>query len=173
MYPQILMTCILLWCPSAFAFPNISAEFEAVGGIQAHQKKVNAAIEKSAKQFNFLVRGLARNRLKETNPVYGTIHVDYQQPPILRMASEEASLALSGVHLEAHPFTTPKGESVTVDQAIGPSHIQRTFYTKTGRRSVTYVLNESHTELKLTVSVSSEYMDTDLTYELVYRQADK
>ena len=82
---------------------------------------------------------------------------------------ESASLALTGTNLESHPFTTPKGEAVTVNQTIEANRIKREFFTKTGRRSVTYVLDESHETLTLIVSVSSEYMASDLTYELLYR----
>ena len=115
---KAILACILLWSPSAFAFPTISAKFEAVGGLDAHKKTVEEAIDTAAKQFNFLVRGLARSRLRETNPVFGLIEVDYEAPPTLRMASESASLALTGTNLESHPFTTPEGESVTVNQTI-------------------------------------------------------
>lgn len=166
---RALLACILLWSPSAFAFPTISAKFDAVGGLEAHKQTVEDAIDSAAKQFNFLVRGLAKSRLRETNPVFALIEVDYEAPPTLRMASESASLALTGTNLESHPFTTPKGEAVTVNQTIEANRIKREFYTKTGRRSVTYILDESHETLTLIVSVSSEYMASDLTYELLYR----
>ena len=170
MFRRIIGTCFLLWAPTAVAFPSITAEFKAVGGEQAHLKTVEDAIERAAKQFNFLVRGLARSRLKETNPVYGLIALDYRSPPVLRMSSGKATLELSGTHLEAFPFLTPNGESVTVDQTIEESRIHRVFHTKTGQRAVTYELDESQTHLKLSVSVSSQYMKEDLTYELLYEQ---
>lgn len=157
-----------LMSTQAWAFPNVKGEYVPVGGVEAHQKVVTAVVEETAKGFNFFVRGIARKRLVETNPVFGVIQVDYKAPR-LTMSSGDASLELVGTKLEKHPFTTPKGEEVMVDQLIYDKSAKRVFYSNTGRREVVYTINDTLDVLTLEISVHSKYLSTPLSYALQYR----
>ena len=121
---RLCMVLGMLLCSvsSANALPDGKYTYVADPTVAAHETTVNAAINKTAKTFNFLFRGFIRSKLRGINPVYDHIVVDYTAPTLV-LSSGALSMSLTGVDLKGYPHTTPKGSRLrwTKRSAIGLS----------------------------------------------------
>ena len=150
------------------AFPETEGFYIAEGGLEVQRQVAENAIEQAASQFNFFIRGIARKRLRDSNPVYPDINLDYQNQS-LSLSSGADQLKIDGDHLEKFPFVTPKGLKVQVDQFVGPDKAKRVFHSKDGRREVVYRLTDKNTLLLVDIAIHSPSLYKPMSYQLRYR----
>ena len=68
---------LLCWPTLGWSLPQGKWSYTAEGGYDAHKKIIDDEIEKVAMTYNFLLRGIARSKLRRSNPVFGTIGLSY------------------------------------------------------------------------------------------------
>jgi hypothetical protein len=154
--------------PVSQAFPEAQGTYLAEGGLAAQQQVVESAINTAAAQFNFLIRGIARSRLRAVNPVFPDIKLHYSKQSF-SLSSGADELTMEGDTLEKFPFVTPKGLQVTVDQFVGEKEVKRVFHSEDGRREVIYQLAEDKSLLLVKITVHSSHLHQPMSYELRYR----
>jgi len=149
-----------------FAFPEGRRIYQAPD-MEAHQQVVTEAIEKAASQFNLFIRGIARSRLKDSNPIFSAITFEYSGQT-LSLEGGGKSLVMDGTKGERVPFVTPKGKHIEVAQFIEDGEARRVYYNADGRREVQYKFGDNGESLTLHVSIYSKYLDEPVTYRLRY-----
>ena len=161
------LACLLNGLP-AMAFPEGKRTYVAEPNLDAHQQTVKQAIDETARTFNFLFRGLVRSKLRQINPVYDHIVVEYSDPT-LTLSSGDLAMTLTGKAVAGHPHTTPKGLSVTVDQTIDEWTVRRRYNAPNGYQEVLYTVDASLKTLRLDIEVGSRHFSAPMRFELMYR----
>ena len=169
MLDRLWMVVGMLLCSvsSANALPDGKYTYVVDPTVAAHEATVNAAINKTAKTFNFLFRGFVRSKLRGINPVYDHIIVDYTAPTLV-LSSGDLSMSLTGVALKGFPHTTPKGIPVTVDQEIRDWTVRRRYDAGNGYQEVLYTFESEHKTLIVDVWVGSRHFSEPMQYRLYY-----
>ena len=168
MKARILMVFLLgLWPAVSGAFPQGERTYKAVQGLQTQEKVVAAVINEAAAKFNFMIRGIARSRLRASNPVFGAITVSYDGAALTLSANGDA-LRLTGTNGGRIPWETPDGRKIEVEQFIQPQLAKRVYYNKDGHREVVYNISEDLKALTLNVTLHSKYLKTPVQYQLQY-----
>ena len=133
---------------------------------RAASDDVRVAVERSAGEFNFVLRPFARSRLTKANPV----------PQKVRIAYTETDVS---VQLDAAPpVTAPRdGHKVTWTRDDGKSFqltahleggaLRQTFKGDEGQRTNVYKLRPDG-KLAMEVTLTSPRLDKPLTYTLVF-----
>lgn len=125
---------------------------------------VNAAINAVVKKMNALTRGIARRRLRATNPAYEHI--------TLAFTSDAARVTAGGATVTLPASGAPvkwnrNGETLTVTGHRNGNTFVETFVAKDGRRTNTFTATSDG--LVLQVNVTSPRLPSPLTYRLVYK----
>ena len=162
-----VFAALLFWPAFGWAFPQGKWNYVAEGGYDAHKKTIDVEIEKVAMTYNFLLRGIARSKLRSSNPVFGSIGIAYDGTT-LTTSSDDKSLALDAKNGERIPWVTPDGRPIEVEQTIQGDVVKRVYYNDDGYRVVTYTLGPDQKSLTLEISLHSTHLKQPLKYRLRY-----
>jgi len=130
---------------------------------------VKAAVERSAAEFNFFIRGIARSRLTKANPVPQKVRIAY--------TDNDVSVQLDA----APPVVAPRdGRKVTWTRDDGAKFdltartengaLSQSFKGEDGARTNLYKLRPDG-KLAMEVTLTSPRLDKPLTYTLVFTRA--
>jgi hypothetical protein len=130
---------------------------------------IEAAIRRSTQRMNFLVRPIARSRLRRVNRTHQTLefHID--------------SLMLHSAYDHKPPIVSPRdgvmtrwtredGEQFSVTSTVAGDSVVQTFHAKDGQRENVVTLNEDGSLLTVRITIRSPRLPDPLTYRLVYRR---
>ena len=161
-----MMSFVLLW-----AAQPVAANDRLAGTWNLERSAsddINAAINETVRKMNVLVRSVARNRLRKTNPAYSRITIAFTATDARISAGpgEPVVLPLSG---KAIRWKRSDGEVFTVSGSMRGGSFVETFEAKDGRRTNSFSLGGDR--LMLNVSVTSPRLPSPLRYRLVYRRS--
>ncbi|NUP13698.1 MAG: hypothetical protein HOW73_47285 [Polyangiaceae bacterium] len=135
-------------------------------GAQAEVEARDAAIDGVVGQMGMLSRGIARDRLKESNPVASTISVSADQGSVtIAMDDRSYTAPLDGTPVKVKGIT---GDELDLSVKIGDGLEQTFSGDEKGRINSMRIENN---RLILTVVVHAEALPTKLTYTLTYERA--
>ena len=152
---------------------NIAAAADSIDGAYtidaALSDDIPAAIERSVAKLNFLIRPIARSRLKKINPAYRQIAIarapgevlvtfDARQP--IRMPDNGAAI----------DWTREDGEKFKLKCDWRETSLIQIFVAEDGQRRNEFALMPDAT-MVLHVVLDSESLKESLRYKLVYRRA--
>lgn len=127
---------------------------------------VDQAINDAVRRMNVFTRGVARGRLRRTNPPYANVRIAfYGDNAEITAGPSRLVLPLSGA-----PVTWKRdGETLTVTGRMESGSYVETFDAKDGRRTNVFSAGSDGT-LTMSVTVTSPRLPKPLTYRLVYRR---
>lgn len=130
---------------------------------------VAEAIDTAVAPMNFAIRGIARNRLTKTNPVYERLTIAFP--------GDKASVRYGSKPAAASPAdgTTVKwkrddGEVLDLTSRVADGRLTQTFSAPDGARRNVFSVGEDG-RLTLATTVTSSKLPKPLTYKLVFRKA--
>jgi hypothetical protein len=125
-------------------------------------------IEKGTSRLNFLVRRIARSRLKKTNQPYLTavIHRTGGQVSIGTDGADPVVTPADGAVIE---WTREDGETFAVNTVESQGGIRQTFTAEDGSRENLW-LPMAGDGLELQVTISSGKLPEPIRYRMVYRR---
>ena len=129
----------------------------------------NEVIETAVEKLNFVMRDIARGRLKKLNPAYrqvavtsspNEISVAVDNQPPLRTPAKGAPVAWVG----------PDGGKVNASMQLAGRRLAQTFTSADGRRVNDYTLSPDGRTLTMQVTETSPRLSQTITYKQVYRR---
>ena len=129
----------------------------------------NEVIETAVEKLNFVMRDIARGRLKKLNPAYrqvaitsspNEISVAVDNQPPLRTPAKGAPVAWVG----------PDGGKVNASMQLTGRLLAQTFTSADGRRVNDYTLSPDGRTLTMQVTETSPRLSQTITYKQVYRR---
>ena len=129
----------------------------------------NEVIETAVEKLNFVMRDIARGRLKKLNPAYrqvavtsspNEISVAVDNQPPLRTPAKGAPVAWVG----------PDGGKVNASMQLTGRLLAHTFTSADGRRVNDYTLSPDGRTLTMQVTETSPRLSQTITYKQVYRR---
>jgi hypothetical protein len=147
---------------------SLAAQDSGFGGVWKHASDsgIEAAIEETVKDMNFIKRPIARGRLKETNPAYQrvTMTIGSQEIAIQYDARNPIKTPASGT---AVPWTREDGKTFQVTAKVDGNKLVQTFKNDEGERTNIWQLGADG-KLNLAVTVKSGSLPKPLTYSISF-----
>ena len=142
--------------------------FQYAGG-QSERKALDDAIEDIVQEMNFLIRPIARSRLKEANVVPGSIGFAKRGVELeIEMAGKRPlSAPVDGTAVFR---TNSHGERIKVVQRVSQPKLHQHCSGSQGEREIHYVLDEDGKRLTAHITIRSERLPKPLQYRLTYRR---
>lgn len=132
------------------------------------QQVVSEAVEDAANQFNFMIRGIARSRLREGTPVHSRVEVSFEGDQVtVRFGDESYTTTLGRTEVRRNP----EGEEMRVTQRIRPNgQLEQVFETEGGTRRYVYT-PLSDGRMRIATTTDSPQMPQPMYFMLDYRRA--
>lgn len=143
--------------PPAGTYVFVPEESEGI------DEKVNEAVA----HMNFLIRGVARGRLKGANEPIDRVEIRYDGDSVRVMLRDDPPIVSPRDGAFA-PYRRPDGEVVQVRTALSPGVIDQVFDSEDGDKRMVYRLRPDGL-LALEVEVLSEKLKEPFTYTWVFR----
>lgn len=131
---------------------------------------VNQAIETAISRMNFVIRPIARGRLKKTNQPYHRIAISHTNSEISVKTDNRAPI-VTPANGTPKDWTREDGEKLKVSTEWENGKIVQTFRAEDGQRINTYSVSPDGSVLSMLVTIRSEKLPKPLTYTLRYRRA--
>lgn len=139
----------------------------AFDGGASERSQIAQSVDTATEEMNFVVRGIARDRLKKTNRAPETIELSRQ--------GEQLTVVIDGRRyegvLDAKPVTVTgiTGDDVEMTYRIAGDQLLQTFRGEDGGRENAFRLVDSDTVV-MDVRVFSPRLPADILYSLTYRR---
>ncbi len=156
----------LLLCTGAVAQdPELHGTFVSAGTPRA---VIEQAIHSATAKMNFLVRAVAKSRLKSTNPLYQRIEIanDGTQITVRYDKSKPVVMPADGSTVK---WTRDDGEQFDVSARAQGAQLQQTFKAEDGQRLNEFTLTPDGS-LTLAVTITSPQLSAPLQYTLAYKR---
>jgi hypothetical protein len=139
--------------------------------VPEHSESIDAAIDAGVARINFIVRQIARPRLRKTNTAYQqlafrleadtlSIQMDQRQP--IRLPASGATV----------PWRREDNELFEVNARLSDGALVQQYVAEDGQRTNVFTLSENGRTLHLQVTVRSPKLKDDVVYRLAYRRTD-
>lgn len=147
---------------------RLAGTWTYVGG-ESQRTRLGEAIEAAVQQLNPVIRGIGRKRLTESNKIREsiTITVDGDRVTTIFVAGRPVSGTLGG---PAFDWTNDEGKTIKVRFTLVKGRLVQDFTDKDGARRNTFTVDASGDKLNLSVTISSDRLDTPMKYALSYRR---
>jgi hypothetical protein len=131
---------------------------------------VDAAIEAAVSPMNFLIRPIARSRLKKTNPIYRRIVIARNADEIVVMPDDRKPVRSpsDGSTIE---WIREDGEKFRVRADWRDSTLSQTFIAEDGQRTNEFSLDAGGAAMQLKVTITSERLNKPMTYKMGFRRS--
>jgi hypothetical protein len=137
--------------------------------VPAESETIDQAVDKAVSHLNFLVRGIARNRLRGANKPISRIVIQYPDDNVYISFREDEPPTISPRSGEFVPYTRADGEVVQVQTEFGDGTIRQFFDSDDGQKEHLYRLRPDGM-MALEVTVFSERLREPFTYTWVFRR---
>jgi hypothetical protein len=135
----------------------------------AASDNIDTAVDQGVKGLNFLVKHIARNRLKKLNPTYRTVSIAssarevsivVDNQPALKMRTDGSSVV----------WISPAGGKTNVKARLEAGHLLQEFDSSDGHRVNDYTLSADGRILTMQVTETSSRLSAPIKYKQVYRR---
>jgi len=127
------------------------------------------AINSATSRMNFLIRPVARSRLRGTNPAYQRVVIGREGNRI-RIEMDDAPAVVAPRDGTPIRWRRADGEQLDVTVNAEPARVTQTFRAEDGERENLLVLSPDGRTLAMTVTIRSPQLPEPLTYTLRYRR---
>lgn len=163
---RIAVLALTLASANAFAQdPVLQGTFVSAG---TSKEVIDQAIATATQKMNFLVRAVAKSRLKATNPLYQRIEIsnDGAQITVRYDKGQPIVMPADGGTVK---WKRDDGEQFDVSARAQGARLQQTFKAEDGQRVNEFSLAPDGT-LTLAVTITSPQLSAPLNYTLAYRR---
>lgn len=166
----LLLLCVFLL--SAFSLQVRAANSDIAGRyvyVPERSSSVDQAVEKTVAEVNFVLRPIARSRLKKTNQPYQSITLTASADK-LSITTDKRDPIVTPANGTPIKWKREDGELLDVSMKWQGKALQETFSAEDGKRVNLFELSPDGGELKMLVTVSSKRLPKPLVYTLVYQR---
>ena len=130
---------------------------------------INAAIETAVAPMNFIVRSVARGRLKKTNPAYQRIAISRSANEIVVVLDTRKPIRMptDGSSIK---WTREDGEKFDLKAEWKDTQLVQTYVAEDGQRVNDFSLSPDPNLMTLHVTVTSGRLKTPMQYKLAYKR---
>lgn len=156
--------------PPAPVDPRVamSGNYGFVGG-DRERNEVIAAIGRATDGMNFITGPIARGRLRDRNPVYGSIGLRFT-PGFIEVLFDGRSFRSPDSGAQA-PGRSVTNEPVQVSQRFdGNGHIVQVITSESGSKRSEFALGSDGATLSMSVTVTSGSLPRQLRYTLTFHR---
>ena len=165
-----VVASVLLFCLSMFVAANTQPAFDGTYKLDdAQSDNIDTAIDQGVKGLNFLVRHIARNRLKKLNPGYRTVSITSSDSEISIVVDNQPALKMA-TNGSAVVWTSPAGGKTNVKVRFENGHLLQQFDSSDGHRVNDYTLSTDGRVLTMQVTETSSRLSAPIKYKQVYRR---
>lgn len=167
----VLLPLLALFLISAPRASAQSAAFEGTFALaEQGSDNIGEAINGAIGDMNFVIRQVARGRLKKTNVPYRKISIAHSQDKITVTTDERDSVATpaNGTPVK---WKRGDGEVMQVSTEWENGKLEQTFRAEDGQRVNVYSLSGDGNILTMNVVITSPKLPDPLSYTLVYHRA--
>jgi len=133
---------------------------------------IEQAIERGTEDMFFVVRGIARGKLRDKNRLSPTLGFAFrgERVSITYEGSFTYASTLGGAPVRV---TTPDGETASVSHRVRNGRIVQIFRNEDGVRTNHFALAENGSRLAMGVVIRSDQLPDHVRYRLPYRRASR
>jgi len=150
------------------ALPALAGDYRFVGG-DAETRKIEDACEVAVADSNFIVRAVARRRLKVQVVPYDLIGFRWTGSD-LEFGVNGGSHVATHLNGEAVSATSPTGDPMKMRQWFEGKKLVQIFELSIGTRRNEITLGPDGNQLKMKVQITSPQLSKPVVYELSYRR---
>ena len=164
--------CVAGLLLSAFILQAHAANTDMAGRyvyVPERSTAVDRAVEKAVTEVNFVLRPMARSRLKKTNQPYQNITLTIGADK-LSITTDRRAAIVTPASGKPVKWRREDGEMLDVSMKWQGRTLQETFAAKDGKRVNVFELSPDGGELRMMVTVSSKRLPKPLVYTLVYQR---
>jgi hypothetical protein len=133
---------------------------------------IEQAIENALSEENFLVRPIARERLRKTNEPFGKVIID-QSTDQISILVDSGPPIITPADGRRIKWKKPDGEELLVNTKIENGELNQIFIAKDGKRIDSYRLSPDGQELTLVVTTTSDQLKLPLNYTQMFKRSNK
>ena len=137
---------------------------------KAASDDVKAAVDRSAGDFNFVLRPFARSRLTKANPIPQQVRIAYT-PADVSVQLDSAPAVTAPRDGRTVKWTRDDGAVFELSARIEGGALRQSFKGDEGQRVNVYRLRDPKT-LTMEVTLSSPRLSKPLTYTLVFKRVE-
>ena len=138
--------------------------------ISEQSDKIAEVVERTVRQFNFLIRPIARGRLQRTQVAFPSIEFQHRAEKTFVIAHENGTNIVHPRIGEPVNAVAPDGTAIRVRLNAGPP-LREIYESGEGQRENTYELLDDGRRLVVQVVIMSSRLREPLRYRLVYQRA--
>jgi hypothetical protein len=127
--------------------------------------RIERAIEQGTSTMNFVVRPIARKRLKAVNPMYASIHI-YQRDGQL-VTDYEGRSYVAGIDGSPRRNTDPDGSKVMVSYGVHGDTLVARYVAADGEKRFAF-RRDGDRAVDVAVTLASDRLPKPISYELDY-----
>ncbi|HYO82814.1 MAG TPA: hypothetical protein VES20_15520 [Bryobacteraceae bacterium] len=131
---------------------------------------VKGVIEDTVRQFNFLIRPIARSRLQKTNVAFPSIEFRRTADGSFTIWHEQGTAVTHAAPGQTVRAVSPDNSRIEVSLVPGPP-LREIYQSGEGRRENRYELSAGGESLAVHVNIASPRLRGPIVYRLVYRRA--
>lgn len=137
--------------------------------VPEQSEEIDEAVDQAVSHMNFLVRGIARSRLRGANKPISQIVIDYPDDNVYILFRSDEPPTITPQSGEFVPYTRADGEVVQVKTELEQGVIRQFFDSDDGQKEHVYRLRPDG-NMALEVTVFSEKLREPFTYTWVFSQ---
>lgn len=134
-----------------------------------HKKRMQAAIDDTVDDMNFITRPIARGKLEKSNVVFKRVTVVLDGDFVDIQHDSRKSIRTKTNGKDAVKWKRDDGEEFKVTQLRTGDRIVQTYSSEDGKKVIDYVLSSDHKKLTMNVEVISSKLPKSLKYTLHYK----
>jgi hypothetical protein len=130
---------------------------------------IKAAIDKGTADMNFLIRGIARDRIAETNPAYKQVEISRDESTVSVQFDKGNPIKVPLDGSVGH-WTSEDGTKDDVTAKLSDAKLVLLFKGGGGQRVDTFDLAPDGKTLQLHIKITASRMPAPVAYKLVYQR---
>jgi hypothetical protein len=137
--------------------------------VAEHSESIDDAIDAGVAKVNFIVRQIARPRLRKTNTAYQRLAFQLDADTLSIQMDERRPIRLPAGGT-AVPWRREDGELFDVSARLEDGALVQRYVAEDGQRTNAFTLSEDGDLLHMQVTVHSPKLKDDVVYRLAYRR---
>jgi hypothetical protein len=129
---------------------------------------VNRAIDNAVSRMNFIVRPIARGRLRKTNEPYRRVTISHTQSQVSVTTDARAAIVTPATGSPIKWTRPEDNEKLNVSTEWEAGRLKQTFQAEDGRRVNVWSISGDGRTLTMEATITSPRLPRPLVYHLVY-----
>lgn len=154
----------------AVAAPTVEKlTFVLDGDAKPQQKALEAAIEDTIDDMNFITRPIARGKLQKSNSLFKKITLVLTDDTVEIQLDSRKSIRTKSDGKDVTKWKRDDGDEFKITQKRESNHITQVYKGEDGSKVMDYNLSSDHKKLTIIIQVKSSKLPKPLTYTLRYK----